>query len=78
MFQRISLKRFRNLSGPASKLRDLLIRFCPFYAASGAAAPREVFINKETKLLVQGLTGKQGTFHTEQAIAYGTTVSAFE
>jgi succinyl-CoA synthetase alpha subunit len=33
-----------------------------------------VLIDKSTRLLVQGLTGREGTFHAKQAAAYGTTI----
>ncbi len=35
-----------------------------------------VLVNKESKVICQGITGNQGTFHTEQCLEYGTKVVA--
>jgi succinyl-CoA synthetase alpha subunit len=35
-----------------------------------------IFVNKQTKLLVQGITGREGQFHTRQCAAYGTNIVA--
>ena len=35
-----------------------------------------VLVGNDTRLLVQGLTGREGTFHTQQAVAYGTKAVA--
>src|SRR6188472_2081121 len=33
-----------------------------------------ILLDKSTRLIVQGLTGREGTFHAQQAAAYGTNV----
>ena len=35
-----------------------------------------ILVNKDTRLVVQGITGREGMFHTQQMIAYGTKVVA--
>jgi succinyl-CoA synthetase alpha subunit len=35
-----------------------------------------ILVDENTRLLVQGITGREGTFHTQQAVAYGTKVVA--
>ena len=33
-----------------------------------------VLVDKNTRLVVQGITGKEGTFHTKQMVEYGTNI----
>ena len=33
-----------------------------------------ILVNKETRVICQGFTGNQGTFHSEQALQYGTKI----
>ena len=37
-------------------------------------APMSILVDRKSRVICQGFTGKQGTFHSEQSIAYGTNL----
>lgn len=56
-----------------TKLISTVRRQCVRHLSSAPPSPA-VFVDKSTRVICQGITGKNGTFHTEQAIEYGTNM----
>src|SRR5204862_638011 len=61
---------------PGSRRSPTWTRPCSRRSRGRGGAGVSVFIDQRTRLLVQGITGRDGSFHTRQMIGYGTKVVA--
>jgi len=61
MFSKVNATRLLSFNKSVSPVRNYSTASKPF-----------VFVNKDTRVICQGITGNQGTFHSQQAIEYGT------
>ena len=59
------------LTIPTLTMQRSALRLARAQPARSMSANAKVFINKDTKVICQGLTGKQGTFHTQHSIVRG-------
>ncbi|KAF9324351.1 succinate-CoA ligase, alpha subunit [Podila minutissima] len=67
------LSSIRNVA-PATKVAQRMFSNSSKAAAAYDKTIKNMLINKNTKVVCQGFTGKQGTFHSKQAIEYGTNM----
>ena len=76
--EQMSRKAKRSWSSPDFRLFQLKILPMPrpklLRPSSNWGKAMSVLVNSQTRVICQGLTGSQGSFHSEQAIAYGTTM----
>src|SRR5690606_16458729 len=73
------MRRRRSWRPPASNPRLTIHGPGPAHCAPAQAdqpstrvTSMSILVNKNTRVICQGFTGKQGTFHSEQCLAYGT------